>query len=452
MLDIQLGNGMKVLRWYRGLKTRFYDGPAVFNYPGRAMPGYRSPALLGALWIRAFAFRWLTLPGRILFLATGLVVISGMVSTLTPVFVLAMLLCSMFFLNLVIGWFLRPRLEVSRSLPSTATVGQPRRVQFHIRNLRPMPAWDLNVDSLPLPRGLRYPAGRAGVKILSSNDSVTLDHAIVASRRGQYSLPLPLVDSSFPFGLFSWGTVGPAGPPILVFPQYTPLHSLSLPWQQRRQKTGGVMGSRKGHSMEFLGCREFRQGDSPRHIHPPAWARLGSPVVKEFAEEELQCFALILDTETGPPSFWRRFLEQDHAELEGAISLAAAILDTVANGEHMAELILPGDTGDAPGPERGRGFLEVSLRRLALLHEDAARTMPNSLQSLLREPHRYAGAIMILLSWDETRRGLLTQLKAIGIGARALLVVGKKGPPPDLPQDVQVISAADVLAGKIVAL
>jgi hypothetical protein len=58
--------------------------------------------------------------------------------------------------------------------------------------------------------------------------------------------------------------------------------------------------------MEFLGCREYRQGDNPRHIHAPSWARIGAPIDKEFREEYAHHSALVVDVYT-PPMAQKRF-------------------------------------------------------------------------------------------------------------------------------------------------
>jgi len=52
-----------MIGFIRKAKKRFYDGPALFNYPGRRMSGYRSPNVLIGQWLHAFTVSTLRCPG-----------------------------------------------------------------------------------------------------------------------------------------------------------------------------------------------------------------------------------------------------------------------------------------------------------------------------------------------------------------------------------------------------
>lgn len=58
----------------------------------------------------------------------------------------------------------------------------------------------------------------------------------------------------------------------------------------------GPLSSSTGDAIEFVGTRDYREGDPPRNIHWRSWARRGAPVVKEYQEEYFCRIALILDT------------------------------------------------------------------------------------------------------------------------------------------------------------
>ena len=52
----------------------------------------------------------------------------------------------------------------------------------------------------------------------------------------------------------------------------------------------------RGSGPEYLGIREYRPGDSPRHVHWPSTARTGTVMVRELEEERTRRVALVVDT------------------------------------------------------------------------------------------------------------------------------------------------------------
>jgi hypothetical protein len=68
-----------MIRFIRKAKKRFFfDGPALFNYPGRRMSGYRSPNVLIGQWLHAFTVKHFTVSGRMLILITGPFFVAGL--------------------------------------------------------------------------------------------------------------------------------------------------------------------------------------------------------------------------------------------------------------------------------------------------------------------------------------------------------------------------------------
>ena len=121
----------RFLAWDRLQRRRFYDGPAVFNYPGRRIQGYRSPNLLMAFWLHAAAVTWMTPPGRILFIVTGALFLAGMTAVLMPMYFLSFTLTSLFFVDATVGWLRRPKLRVIRRVPSPAPAGSTCSASVH---------------------------------------------------------------------------------------------------------------------------------------------------------------------------------------------------------------------------------------------------------------------------------------------------------------------------------
>ncbi len=122
-----------------------------------------------------------------------------------------------------------------------------------------------------------------------------------------------------PFGLWSAKRVAPvAGPEgVLVFPETRPLARLDLFDGQPAVETSLA---RAGLGGEFLGVREYRPGDPPRHVHWRTTARAGRLIVKEFAEEQQPALTLALDL-----SALARLGGEDDNTLELGIKLAASL-------------------------------------------------------------------------------------------------------------------------------
>ncbi len=124
-----------------------------------------------------------------------------------------------------------------------------------------------------------------------------------ALRRGVYYLKGVELLSSFPLGLAWWSrTVSlkkdDAEPKITVLPLVIPISGNFL------FKIGGVnslMGISSVSSVvttqstSVRGVREFKNGDSLRHIHWASTARVGKLLVREFESEVLPVFDLFLD-------------------------------------------------------------------------------------------------------------------------------------------------------------
>ena len=79
---------------------------------------------------------------------------------------------------------------------------------------------------------------------------------------------------------------------LWVTPRFTPLARFETPRGRRYQPGGTASAFQLGDSFEFIGNREYREGDPVRAIDWRATARLSRPVVREYREEFLQRVAV----------------------------------------------------------------------------------------------------------------------------------------------------------------
>lgn len=130
---------------------------------------------------------------------------------------------------------------------------------------------------------------------LFKNAPIELTYHTRADRRGLHAFPPLALRSAGPFGLFRRrGRLAIPGD-LLVYPRYFPLKRLRL--LENRGFTDRH-APRAGSSSEVIGTREYRPGDSLRKIHWRSSARIGSLVVKEFADSDHLTLTVLLDLST----------------------------------------------------------------------------------------------------------------------------------------------------------
>lgn len=153
-------------------------------------------------------------------------------------------------------------------------------------------------------------------------------------RRGEQVLELEAVGSLFPFGFLRKSVGTGLRLSVLVWPaqiDYRWHGSAAAPASAQGRRT-----SRAGIGEDLLALRKYATGDSHRLVHWKASARLGQLMVRQFAAESLDGFALQVDA-SGP--------EWVHAEqFEHLCSLAGTLAeDLFAEGRLEAVRVGAGE-------------------------------------------------------------------------------------------------------------
>ena len=125
---------------------------------------------------------------------------------------------------------------------------------------------------------------------------VTAEYAVVTNWRGLHSLgPLEL-RSSYPLGVNRVARlVENSEAQVLVHPSPFPIARIELNRAATQYTQGSFLSPRKGGCDEFTSLREFRHGDSPRHIH---WAKSSQGrefQVKEYETQQANVLSIVLD-------------------------------------------------------------------------------------------------------------------------------------------------------------
>ena len=239
------------------------------------------------------------------------------------------------------------------------------------------------------------------------------------NRRGILRLGRLMVLRQDPFGLFRRGLrVGSGWNSILVLPKRYPIPRMELRGRTELDDSGaGGVRTSVGLSHEFVGLRDYRPGDPPRHIHWRSWARLNRPVVKEYEEEHYPRYALALDTVLG----W----EQDPEIFEEAVSVAASFVSAVETREAVLDFLFVADQSycfSMGGP----GASRASEKMLEVLATVEWQTDPAVLEglrsSVLRRAAGLSAAVLVLTGWCEERRQLVQALRSGDVHCVVLVI------------------------------
>jgi len=441
---------MKWSEHYRRRLNAIREGPDWIRIPDLLVAAnYRSPTVLIIAWSYGWYLRWFTPAGRLIASIAPLILGYTLLSFQTPIRMLALVLAAVFLTDFLIGMLFHPRLTIRRTAPDRARAGSDVFVEYEVVNRRSFPALELEIDRYLAEKGLRLPDGPATLPILGGRERRQFRCRIGSRRRGVYVLPRPIANSRFPLALFQWSCRSGQQHKLHVYPAFEPLLTLELPVGKRFQKEGVSKVSKVGESMDFAGCRDFRSGDEPRHIHWRSSARAGRLVVKEYQEEYLSRVAVIVDTFVPRSRFSFRLshpFRRESRPLEGAVALAGALADYLARGDYVIDFF-------AAGPEiyhfqggRSLGCLDGILDILACLEPNSAHPILELTPMVMDEVAGIGSAVVILLAWDDERQKLLEQLRRRGVAVKAILV----GPDAaGRPGEVRRFDPEDILAGKV---
>jgi uncharacterized protein (DUF58 family) len=252
------------------------------------------------------------------------------------------------------------QVKVKRRLDSHAFWGEqlPVRVEVSNDGLLPMP-WLQLQETLPQP--LAFPPVRSLAVSLWPHEKASLSYTLDCRKRGYYHIgPLRLASGDLLDTVSrSFSEQGMAS--LIVYPRLLPLEDLGIP---SRSPFGSIKRNTAIHRdpARVAGVRDYRPGDSLRHINWKTSAARGSLQTKVFDPVISLDTAVFLDLERG-------HYEPSHAitTTELAISVAASILAQLARQRQPFSLIANGrdplaeaDASDGAG-ESGRASTGPSL-------------------------------------------------------------------------------------------
>lgn len=230
---------------------------------------------------------------------------------------------------LLVGWWsVRGTLRgvaVRRQIASEAFEGEKVAVTLTVTVQRGRRYFLELRDAVP---GLASAA--SAIPVCDSRRPAIVTYRTVAQRRGVHHADTVELHTGGLAGLFTSRRHLDVHSTLTIFPRYWPLE-FPLPGTSSEGEST-PLPAREG--LEITGVREFRDGDSLRHIHWRSTARRGTLVVREFERSGREPLALLLDARSTAYGF-----AGGREAFEDLVRAAASIAFAVTQAGHDVQLI-----------------------------------------------------------------------------------------------------------------
>jgi uncharacterized protein (DUF58 family) len=392
----------------------------------------------------------LTDAGKMILRGIGFVALAALI---VPAFGVLSALVSAFLMALVVGFILRPRVRVSGYLPDRIIVNQTVQIRYLLKNIGRFSVYNLYLRFDALPDAIEQVESGHVVSRLGPGDTVEVIVTLRPKRRGYYRIKHPVCQSSFPFGLFSFGSSRDDKENLIVLPTFSFLRILLRGLNPQVHSYSSILAGRTGAFPEYAGNRPFLPGDSRRRIDARAWARLAMPATKEYHENFDNCTALVLDT--GVPKSLS--LKSDGSKkFEAAVSLCASAAYTL-NEYCLIDFLLA-------SPDLYQFTNRPRKMRLDKIHEILAGIEPSKdyapeqmISILTDRLHRISEVIFVLYGWKKAYQQLL-ELADQARCHSTVFVIGESGKiyldqhEMAWREDIRILSPDEILTEQVMHL
>jgi uncharacterized protein (DUF58 family) len=270
--------------------------------------------------------------------------------------------------TLLISWisprWVLSRVEAVRRHPARAIEGEDVEFAISLENRGWIGRYLLEVwDHLPFATPDSQQA-MGFIPMLGDRHTVSLK--LPCDLRGEYTFDSLLLKTGFPFGLHS-ATRRIITPPstLLVCPAVFKITRLDYLGNESLPAAGNRSVIRAGGAGDFMGVREYRRGDSPRHIHWSASAHHGALMVRELEWLSITRVSLVLNLNAADNCG-----EGKESTLEYAVKIAASIARHALDEGHSVALFGHGRDKLAIQGGRGEGHFQTILEALARVQAD----------------------------------------------------------------------------------
>jgi uncharacterized protein (DUF58 family) len=312
----------------------------------------------------------------------------------------------------------RPLVKLSATMSSRISVDEVLPVDVEIEQLGRLRGADLIVVPHQLPAAIdSVPEDGVNLPDLKRGARTKVRLGLKCTRRGKYIIRGFRVETGFPFGIVRGRRTFHQSHAVIVYPKFTSLSRLQLPTGRRYQPGGVALVSQIGESFEYLGNREYREGDSVRDIDWRATARVQRPIVREWVEEYMLRVAVILDTHVPENSKQAR-----RDAFERAVSVSAAVSDYMARQDYLVDLFAAGPNLYQLTAGRSLAYLDQILDILACVEENPMEPFDVIEPQIAELLSRISTVICVFLDWNETRRDFVHRVRAQGTAVKVIIV------------------------------
>jgi uncharacterized protein (DUF58 family) len=286
--------------------------------------------------------------------------------------------------------------------------GSTATVHLELTSISRWPIYELNV--LPIRTGPFVKATpEFGWKALELNPAETLtgSFGLVCKKRGVFRLRGLRTFTSFPLGLLNAFTSEWGERQILVYPRFDSITHIDLPTGRTYQPGGVMLASKLGESTEFIGNRDYREGDNIRDIDWRSSARLSRTIVREYREEYFHRVGVILDT------FVPIINTASEGDFERAISTCAAISEYMAKQEYVVDLFAAGPQLYHLTSGRSLAYQDQILDILAYLEPVSSEPFQVIEPNLLEHLVQLTTVICVFLDWTPVRQQFVERIRQV---------------------------------------
>ncbi len=378
-------------------------------------PRYRSLVFRFGRW---FLLELLTRPGRWFVVPSFAFLVWSMTRATGQVFLPGSYALAIWVAAFAAAVIWRPRVRVWFGHPERIGAGETLPIDVEVEAVGRLAERELRILAEHPPPGARpAPPGGTEIQRLDPGRTARVRFGLLCERRGAWTLGGLRVSSAFPFGLARGWRVFPKERRVLVYPRFAPLARLEVPVGQRYQPGGVALASVVGESAEYVGNREYREGDRVRDIDWRATARLQRPVVREYRQEYFLRVAVVLDTQVRLKAAAART-----EDFERAVSVCAAVGDRLARQEYVVDLFAAGPNLYHLVAGRSLAYLDQILDILACVESTAEEPFPVIAPELMENLSRISTVVCVFLDWDDSRRAFADGLRRQGVGVKAVIV------------------------------
>ncbi|HPD30989.1 MAG TPA: DUF58 domain-containing protein [Phycisphaerae bacterium] len=338
--------------------------------------------------------------------------------------------------NAVFPILMLRRIEVDRIAPEGVVADRPFAVAYRLRNRRKrLHARGLTVTEMRVnDRPARFPT--VFVECLPPRQEKRVEALGQCPRRAHLVLTGIRVSCGYPFGLFACVLEAPSAGSLTVYPAMGRMrHDL---WKKTAggQSQSARTARERENPDEFVGVREYREGDNYHWIHWRRSARTGELVVREMLSPRQTRMIIILDPwpdAAGNTSRPQQDTDDHDGRAERLISAAATAACAALEQGHRVGLICRAAKPVVIAPTAGKVHRQRLLTELAGIGPGAQ----TSFDELVGRVHWSTGwnARCLLLS-SHIRSVHQRVARIIGTRAETILVLSPDSEPFDLLFDL----------------